>query len=196
MEPTMTEDTTIQMRTTQEQSGDYRVYAAKGDDPIKGLALHTDLLERLDGEPEHVAVTVSEDGAVALDAEKFTGSTFRLSNEPAVRHAYVTPAFAQSFGMESEDVPTEETFDTDAFPSIGISNLEVSDEQTYDEEQNSSAEDAAEALFGEESESEESEQEEADADESADEPAEESEADESEEDEDVEISDEEIGIAQ
>jgi hypothetical protein len=170
------------MRTTQEQSGDYRVYAAKGDDPIKGLALHTDLLDRLDGEPDYVAVTVSEGGAVALDAEKFTGSTFRLSNEPAVRHAYVTPAFAQSFGMD--EVPTEETFDVDGFPSIGISNLAVSDEQTYDEEQNSSAEDAADALFGEES---ESEQEEADADES--------EADESEE-EDVEISDEEIGITQ
>ena len=162
---------TIQMRTTQEQSGDYRVYAAKGDDPIKGLALHTDLVERLDGEPDYIAVTVSEDGAVALDAEKFTGSTFRLSNQPAVRHAYVTPQFAAGFGMD--DIPTEETFDVEGFPSIGISDLSASDEETYDEEQNSSAEDAADALFGDSTD-------EAEAD---------------DEEEEVEISDEELDIA-
>jgi len=166
---------TIQMRTTQEQSGDYRVYAAKGDEPIKGLALHTDLIERLDGEPDYVAVTVSEDGAVALNAEKFTGSTFRLSNQPAVRHAYVTPQFAAGFGMD--DIPTEETFDVEGFPSIGISDLSVSDEETYDEETNSSADEAADALFGD---SEDSEDSEADAD----------------DEEEVEIADEELGIAE
>jgi len=166
---------TIQMRTTQEQSGDYRVFAAKGDDPIKGLALHTDLIERLDGEPDYVAVTVEEGGAVGLDAEKFTGSTLRLSNEPAVRHAYVTPQFAQSFGME--DVPTEETFDVEGFPSIGISDLSVSDEETYDEEQNSSAEDAADDRFGESD--GDSQEAESDADE-----------------EEVGVSDEEIGITE
>lgn len=169
---------TIQMRTTQEQSGDYRVYAAKGDDPIKGLALHDDLTERLDGEPEYVAVTIEEGGAVSLDAEKFTGSTFRLSNDPAVRHAYVTPAFAQSFGMD--EVPTEETFDVEGFPSIGISDLSISDEETYDEEQNSSADEAADALFGES-------QDGAEAEDSESEPDEDSE-------EEVEISDEEVGI--
>jgi hypothetical protein len=150
---------TIQMRTTQEQSGDYRVYAAKGDEPIKGLALHTDLVSRLDGDVDYISVEVSEGGAVALDAEKFTGSTFRLSNQPAVRHAYVTPQFAAGFGMD--DIPTEETFDVEGFPAIGISDLSASDEETYDEEQNSSAEDAADALFGEsDGDSEESEDEE------------------------------------
>lgn len=166
---------TIQMRTTQEQSGDYRVYAAKGDEPIKGLALHTDLIERLDGEPDYVAVTIEEGGAVALNAEKFTGSTFRLSNQPAVRHAYVTPQFAAGFGME--DIPTEETFDVEGFPSIGISDLSVSDEETYDEETNSSADEAADALFGD---SEDSEDSEAEADDEA---------------EEAEIADEELGIA-
>ena len=165
---------TIQMRTTQEQSGDYRVYAAKGDEPIKGLALHTDLVERLDGEPDYIAVTVSEDGAVCLDAERCSGSTFRLSSQPAVRHGYVTPQFVAGFGME--DIPTEETFDVEAFPSIGISDLSASDEEAYDEEQNSSAEDAADALFGE---GEDSDEAEADAD----------------EEENVEISDEELDIA-
>lgn len=169
---------TIQMRTTQEQSGDYRVYAAKGDDPIKGLALHDDLTERLEGEPEYVAVTIEEGGAVALEAEKFTGSTFRLSNDPAVRHAYVTPAFAQSFGMD--EVPTEETFDVEGFPSIGISDLSISDEETYDEEQNSSADEAADALFGDSADAEDSEE----SDNSG------------EEAEEVEISDEEVGITE
>jgi hypothetical protein len=168
---------TIQMRTTQEQTGDYRVYAAKGDEPIKGLALHTDLIERLDGEPDYVAVTVEEGGAVALNAEKFTGSTFRLSNQPAVRHAYVTPQFAAGFGMD--DIPTEETFDVEGFPAIGISDLSVSDEETYDEETNSSADDAADALFGE-----------------SDGDSDEAEADADEEDEDVGISDEEVGIVE
>lgn len=170
---------TIQIRTTQEQSGDYRVYAAKGDEPIKGLALHTDLIERLES-PDYVAVTIEEGGAIELDAEKFTGSTFRLSNEPAVRHAYVTPQFAQAFGMD--EVPTEETFDVDGFPSIGISDLSASDEDAYDEEQNSSAEEAAEALFGDESGSEVEETE--------------SEPDEDSDEEEVEISDEEVGIVE
>lgn len=165
---------TIQMRTTQEQSGDYRVYAAKGDDPIKGLALHTDLVSRLDGEPDYVAVTVEEGGAVALNAEKFTGSTFRLSNQPAVRHAYVTPQFAAGFGMD--EIPTEETFDVEGFPSIGISNIEVSDEETYDEETNSSAEEAADALFGDSADAEDSDED-------------------TESEEEVEISDEELDIA-
>lgn len=163
---------TIQMRTTQEQSGDYRVYAAKGDDPIKGLALHGDLIERIDGNVDYIEVTIAEGGAVELEPEKFTGSTFRLSNQPAVRHAYVTPQFMAGFGMD--DIPTEETFDVDGFPAVGIAGLESSDEDTYDEEQNSSAEDAAEALFGEESESDESE---------------------AAQEQEVEISDEELDIA-
>lgn len=171
---------TIQMRTTQESSGDYRVFAAKGDEPIKGLALHTDLVSRLDGEPDYVAVTVEEGGAVALNAEKFTGSTFRLSNEPAVRHAYITPQFAAGFGME--EVPTEETFDVEGFPTIGISDLSVSDEDTYDEAQDSSAEEAADALFGES----DGDSEEAEADDE----------EEAEEAEEAEVSDEEIGIAE
>lgn len=163
----------IQMRTTQEQSGDYRVYSAKGDTPVKGLAVHTDLIDRLDGEPDYVEVEFSEDGAVALDAEKFTGSTFRAANQPAVRHAYLDPQFVAGFGMD--ELPTEETFDVEGFPSIGISNIESSDEDAYDEETNSSAEEAADALFGE-----------------SDGDSEEAEAD-SDEDE-VEISDEEAGI--
>lgn len=170
---------TIQMRTTQEQSGDYRVYAAKGDEPVKGLALHADLIDRLDGEPDYVAVTIEEGGAVALEAEKFTGSTFRLSNQPAVRHAYVTPQFVAGFDFDG-DMPTDETFDVEGFPAIGISDLSASDEETYDEEQNSSAEDAADALFGEG----DGDSDEAEAD-----------ADDSDEEETVEISDEELDIA-
>lgn len=168
---------TIQMRQTGE-SGDYYVFAAKGDEPVKGLALHTDLTERLDGGAfesgdQYVAVTFDEGGAIELEAEKFTGSTFRVSNQPAVRHAYFTPRFAASYGMD--DIPTEETFDVEGFPAVGISDLELSDEDTYDEETNSTADEAADALFGDESESEESEAEESD-------------------EEQVEVSDEELGI--
>ena len=160
---------TIQMRTTQEQSGDYRVYAAKGDDPIKGLALHTDIVSRVEGDVDYLAVTIEEGGAVSLEAEKFTGSTFRLSNQPAVRHAYVTPQFAAGFGMD--EIPTEETFDVEGFPAVGISNIEASDEETYDEETNSSADEAADALFGDDD------------------------SDDSDEEEQVEVSDDELGIA-
>jgi len=174
---------TIQMRTTQEQSGDYRVFAAKGDDPVKGLALHTDLTDRLEGEPDYVAVTFEEGGAIELEAEKFTGSTFRVSNQPAVRHAYFEPQFVAGFDFEG-DLPTEETFDVEGFPAIGISDLSVSDEETYDEEQNTSAEEAADALFGDAD---------ADSDEEADAEAE---GESDEESEEVGISDEEIGITQ
>ena len=169
---------TIQMRQT-DTSGDYHVFAAKGDDPVKGLALHTDLTSRLGGDfdsgDQYVAVTFDEEGAISLEAEKFTGSTFRVSNEPAVRHAYFEPRFAQEYGA---DVPSEETFDVGESLAIGISDLSLSDEDTYDEEQNSTAEEAADALFGEQ-----------EADDS-----DEQEADDSDEDE-VEISDEEIGVA-
>mgnify|MGYP006430851699 CR=1 FL=1 len=179
---------TIQMRTTQEQSGDYRVFAAKGDDPVKGLAIHTDLIDRLDGEPDYVAVTFEEGGAIQLEAEKFTGSTFRVSNQPAVRHAYFEPQFVAGFDYDG-DLPTEETFDCEGFPAIGISDLSVSDEETYDEEQNTSAEEAADALFGEgeaDDSDEENDAENGDTDNS--EPADES--------EEVGVSDEEIGITQ
>jgi len=165
---------TIQMRTTDEQSGDYRTYAAKNDEPVKGLAIHNDLVDRLDS-PEYVAVTFEEGGAIELEADKFTGSTFRVANLPSVRHAYVSPQFAAAFGMD--DIPTEETFDVEGFPSIGISDLESSDEETYDADDSTvtSAEEAADALFGE-------------SDDDSDEEAE------AEDEEEAEISDEEIGI--
>lgn len=174
----------IQMRQTGE-SGDYHVFAAKGDEPVKGLALHKTLTDELDhdfsadesGSTEgYVEVELSDDGAVDLEAEKFTGSTFRVSNQPAVRHAYFTPRFVQGYGYDG-DLPTEETFDVDGFPSIGISGLSVSDEDTYDETVQESADDAKAALFGESDDSDEAE---ADSDES--------------DEEEVEVSDEEIGI--
>lgn len=169
---------TIQMRQTGE-SGDYYVFAAKGDEPVKGLALHSDITDRLGGEFEsgdqHIAVTFEEDASVPLEAEKFTGSTFRVANQPAVRHAYFTPQFVASYGMD--DIPTEETFDVEGFPNLGLSNVELSDEDTYDEETNTSAEDAANALLGESDDSDEQE------------------ADDSDE-ERVELSDEEVGLAE
>lgn len=174
---------TIQMRQTGE-SGDYHVFAAKSDEPVKGLALHASLTDELDhdfseaddGSVEgYVEVEFEEGGAVSLEAEKFTGSTFRASNKPAVRHVYFTPEFAASFGMS--DVPTEETFDVDGFPSIGISNLALSDEESYDEVQDS-ADDAKAALFGD--------SDEADASDESDE--------ETSEEEQVEVAKEEIGL--
>jgi len=179
---------TIQMRQTQTESGDYRVFAAKGDDPVKGLALHKDLTSRLNGDfdsgEQYIEVEFSEGGPIGLDAEKFTGSTFRVSNPDPVRHAYFGPQFVSGFGYEG-DMPTDETFDVDGFPAIGISDLSLSDEATYDSEQNSTAEDAADALFGED---EEQDSDETEAD------SEESEADSDEEQAD--ISDEELGIVE
>lgn len=163
-------------------SGDYHVFAAKGDEPVKGLALHTDLTSRLNGEfdsgNQYVAVEFSEGGAISLEPDKFTGSTFRVANQPAVRHAYFTPQFAASYGMS--DIPTEETFDVEGFPEIGISDLALSDEDTYDEETNSSAEEAADALFGTSDGGSEPDSDEADSEES--------------EPEEIGVSDEELGV--
>lgn len=169
----------IQMRTTQEQSGDYRVFATAtvgGSQPVKGLALHTDITSRLES-AEYVEVELSEDGEVALSPDKATSATVRLNTDdgPAVRHVYISPEFLSEFGdfeFEGEDT------DLDAVPSLGISGIEPSTEDEYesDKEERASAEEAADALLGESD---------ADSDES-DEP--------DEEDEEVEVSDEEIGI--
>lgn len=174
----------IQMRQTG-VSGDYHVFAAKGDEPVKGLALHKSITDELDADfsededgdvSGYVEVELSDEGAIDLEAEKFTGSTFRLANQPAVRHAYLTPHFVSGYGYDG-DMPTDETFDVEGFPSISISAVSLSDEDTYDESVTETADDAVEALFGE--------GEESDADE----------GDESDEEE-VEISDEEIGIVE
>jgi len=165
---------TIQMRRTQENSGDYNVFAAKGDEPIKGLALHFDILEAGDLlDADYIEVTVEEGGALELTPEKTTSATVKVVNKPAVRHAYIEPTFLN--GFESFDFE-ESSMDVDGIPVLGISNVTASDEETYDESVSTSAQDAADALFGDSDESDESE---ADAD----------------DEEEVEISDEELDIA-
>lgn len=175
----------IQMRTTDENSGDYRVYAAAtiaGEQPAKGLALHTDLTSRVDPN-DYVEVEFSEDGAIALEADKATSATvrFRSADSEAVRHVYVSPDFLEEFG--DFDFDGGDT-DLDAVTSLGISGLNSSTEEEYEDDKESrstSAEEAADALFGED-----------DSDDS-----DEAEADESDEEEDeVAVSDEEIGIVE
>lgn len=170
----------IQMRTTSESSGDYRVYAAKGDEPIKGLAVHFDLVEAGDlMDADYIEVEVSEGGAVELTPASTTTATVKAVNKPAIRHAYIEPTFLSQFGdFEFEG----ESTDLDAVPTIGISGLSASDEDTYEESVSTSAEDAADALFGE-GESQDSDEAEA-------------ESDEGDEAEEVEVSDDELGIVE
>lgn len=174
---------TIQMRTTQEQSGDYRVYATAtvgGSQPVKGLALHTDITSRLDSQ-EYVEVELSNEGAVALSPDKATSATVRFATAdgPAVRHVYVSPDFLSEFGdftFNGEDT------DLDAVPSLAISGISPSDEDSYesDKADRASAEEAADALFGE-----------------SDGDPDEAESDEDSEDsEEIEVSDDEIGIVE
>ena len=176
--PPMSE--TIQMRTTQEESGDYRVFATAtvgGEQPVKGLALHTDIVSRLPS-AEYVEVELTSEGAVSLSPDKATSATVRFatSDGPAVRHVYVSPSFLEGFGSFSFDGT-----DTDlrSVPSLAIDGISASSEEDYesDKEERGSAEEAADALFGDSDETEESEAE-------------------TEESEDVEISDEEIGIVE
>jgi len=171
----------IQMRTTQEKSGDYRVFATAtvgGTQPVKGLAVHRDITSRLDS-AEYVEVELSNDGAVALSPDKATSATVRFatSDGPAVRHVYVDPSFLSNFGDFSFD---GEDTDLDSVPSLGIAAINPSTEEDYeqDKEERGSAEDAADALLGSSDDSDE-----ADADDSDDE-------------EETELSDEEIGIAE
>jgi hypothetical protein len=183
---------TIQTRTTQEQSGNYRVYATAtvgGEQPVKGLAVHTDVIGRV-GSPDFAKFELSDEGPapLVLEPDKATSATVRMAsaNGPAVRHVYVSPEFLSQFDSEFE-FDGEDT-DLDEVPSLAISGIEASDEDTYesDKESRSSAEEAADALFG-------------DSDEESDD-SDESEADASDDDSDdegeVEISDEEIGIAE
>jgi len=181
---------TIEARTTQEQSGDYRVYATAtvgGEQPVKGLAIHQDVIERV-GSPEYATVELSEDGPepLVLEPDKATSATVRMQSAsgPAVRHVYVSPEFLSQFD-ETFEFDGEET-DLDAVPSLAISGLEASDEESYEQDKDarSSAEEAADALFGDESD---------DSEESEEADAEESEEDESDE-EKVEIADDELGI--
>lgn len=173
---------TIQMRQTQQNSGDYDVYAAAtvgGEQPVKGLALHHDITQRLD-QPDYAEVEMAEDGGVELSPDKATTATvrFRTEDNPAVRHVYVSPDFLAQFGdfdFEGEDT------DLDAIPSLAIDGITASTEDEYeaDKEERSSAEDAADALLGESDDAE----------------AEDGESEDSE-DEEVELSDEEIGIVE
>lgn len=171
---------TIQMRTTSEQSGDYRVYAAatvNGEQPVKGFAIHQDIAGRLDPN-DYVEAELSDEGAVALEPDKATSATVRMrsANGPAVRHVYVSPEFLSQFGdfeFDGEDT------DLDSVPALAISSLNSSTEEEYetDKQERSSAEDAANALLGESDDSDEQE------------------ADDSDE-ERVELSDEEVGLAE
>jgi len=171
---------TIQMRTTDEQSGDYRVFATAtvgGSQPVKGLAIHNDVVSRLDS-AEYVEVELSESGAIPLSPDKATSATVRFASSegPAVRHAYVEPEFLAQFGDFTFD--GDET-DLDSVPALSISGITPSTEEEYesDKDDRASAEEAADALFGEESESDD-----------------EQEADESDEEQEVGIDDETLGI--
>jgi hypothetical protein len=184
MEITMSE--TIQMRTTDEQSGDYRVFATAtvgGNQPVKGLAIHTDITSRLDS-AEYVEAELTEDGAVALEPDKATSATVRFQSAggPAVRHVYISPDFLSEFGdfeFDGEDT------DLDAVPAVGIESIDPSSEDAYeqDKDDRASAEEAADALVGGSTD---------DSDESEADDSDESEADDS--DDEQEVSDEEIGI--
>jgi len=172
---------TIQMRTTDEESGNYRVFAAAtvgGEQPAKGLALHHDITSRLD-EAEYVEITFDEGGAVELAPQKATSATIQFATDdgPAVRHVYVSPDFLETFGGVSFDGSDT---DLDALPSLAIDGIVPSSEEEYeaDKEERADAEEAADALFGESDDSDEEE-----------------EADDSDE-EAVAVSDEEIGIVE
>lgn len=173
---------TIQMRTTQESSGDYQVYATAtvgGEQPVKGLAIHDDISGRLDS--SYIEASFSSDGDVTLEPDKATSATvrFRSAGSPAVRHVYVSPQFLSNFGDFTFD---GEDTDLDSLPSLGISALAESSEDEYDsdKEERASAEEAADALLG-----------------SGDDDSDEQEADESEDEEEtVEVSDEEVGIVE
>jgi hypothetical protein len=182
---------TIQMRTTQESSGDYQVYATAtvgGEQPVKGLAIHDDISGRLDS--SYIEASFSSDGDVTLEPDKATSATirFRSAGSPAVRHVYVSPQFLSNFGDFSFD---GEDTDLDSLPSLGISGLAESSEEEYDsdKEERASAEEAADALLGTSDGSSEPD---------SDEPssASENDSDESEDEETVEVSDEEVGIVE
>jgi hypothetical protein len=173
----------IQMRTTQEQSGDYQVYATAtigGAQAVKGLAIHDDISGQIP--EEYIEVELSGDGAVPLEPDKATTATVRFqTNGPAVRHAYVEPSFLSEFG--DFDFDGEDT-DLDSVPSLAISGISGSSEDAYeqDKEEQSSAEDAADALLG-----------------NSDSDSDEAEADDSDEQEDddereVEVSNDELGL--
>jgi hypothetical protein len=177
---------TIQMRTTDEESGDYRVFDAAtvgGEQPVKGLALHHDITGRLD-EAEYVELTFDNSGAVELAVESATSATIKLATDsgPAVRHVYVSPEFFGNFGDVSFD---GKDTDLDALPSLAIDGVAPSSEEEYEaekeeranSEERTDADEAADALFGETDDSDESED--SDSDEQQ-----------------VEVSDEEIGIVE
>jgi len=158
---------TIQMRTTDEASGDYRVYAAKGDTPMKGVAIHHDITERLDS-AEFVEVELVEgEGAVTFEPYGATSATVKVRSGNAVRNAYVEPRFLSQYdsGFSFDGIDT----DLDSVPTFAIDSISASDEQEYDDSQNTSADEAVDALFGDSDDSDEKE---------------------------VEVSDEEIGLVE
>jgi hypothetical protein len=134
------------MRTTDEESGDHRVYAAKGDTPVKGVALHQDIIAELNGEPDFIAVEFSDDGAIDLTPASATSATVKFDHQPAVRHIYADPTFVSEFGDFTFDGGDT---DLDTVPTLGIESIVSSDETTYDSALGTSAEEAVEALFAE-----------------------------------------------
>jgi hypothetical protein len=167
----------IQTRTTDEESGDYRVYAAAtvgGSQPVKGLAIHRDVTGRLDPN-DYVEVTFSGDGAIPLEPDKATSATVRFAsaNDPSVRHVYVSPSFLQEFETFSFDGSDT---DLDDVPDLALDGIAPSSEEEYeqDKEERGSAEEAADALLGSQSDG--------------------SDSDESDESEEAEVSDEAVGL--
>lgn len=174
------------LRTTQEQSGNYAVFAAAtvgGFQPMKGFAIHHDITGRLPDGTEYVNVALESEGKLDLQPVKATTATVQYASEgsAAVRHVYLDPEFLAEFG--EVDFKGKET-DLSALPTVSIANIEASSEEEYEQakEEANSAEEEADALFGE------------DSDDSEDADSDESEAD--ADDEEVEISDEEVGIVE
>jgi len=174
---------TIQMRRTQQNSGDYDAFAMAtvgGDTPVKGLAIHHDILDRLDSR-DYIEVELSSDGPVELSPDKATSATVKMATDgPAIRHVYLSPEFLSNFGDFSFD---GNDTDLSSVPAVGISGISESTESVYESDKDSrgSAEDAADALFGD-----------SEGNESSDE--QESPESESEASEEIEVSDEEIGL--
>lgn len=180
---------TIQMRTTQEQSGNYRVFAGptiNGLQRAKGLAVIQSAVERL-GDPDFIEAEFSEEAEVELVPDKWTGATGRYETEgPAIRHVYLDPELlSELFDWEAPN----EGEDPELPESVGIT-IRASSEEQYEESkqeaQEAVEEDAeveVEGLVAGDAETQESEDAESESDDS-----------DSDEEGEVEISDEEVGL--
>lgn len=130
---------TIQMRTTQEKSGNYRVFAGPTIDSttlVQGLAVIQSAVERL-GNPEYVEVEFEaepSEGDTPIVPDKWTGATARYKTEgPAIRHVYLDPKLLEEFGFEEPDGDMDSQSASEALPeSIGVT-LRPSSADAYEQ---------------------------------------------------------------